>query len=238
MQVIPAIDLLNGKCVRLSQGNYNLNTVYADNPIEIAKNFEALGFQRLHVVDLDGAKVGKVINWQILKEIREATNLVIDFGGGIKTEQELQKIFNIGINYVVIGSLAIEQPHIFRNWLNLYNDKIILMLDVKDQVILTSGWQQASQWNIFDYLDSINQWLHTVACTDTSKDGMLNGPNFDLYKQLVTKYSKIKFIASGGISSITDLNKLFEIGLHGAIVGKAIYEGKLNLQELLTAKFQ
>lgn len=238
MQVIPAIDLLNGKCVRLSQGDYTLNTVYADNPVEVAKNFEALGFQRLHVVDLDGAKVGKVINWQILKEIREATSLVIDFGGGIKTEQELQKILNIGINYAVIGSLAIQQPNIFRNWLDLYKDKIILMLDVKDEVILTSGWQQASQWNIFSYLDSNQQWLHTVACTDISRDGMLSGPNFDLYTQLVFKYPKIKFIASGGISSITDLNKLSKIGLHGAIIGKAIYEGNLNLQELLTAKFQ
>ncbi len=234
MQVIPAIDLLNGKCVRLDQGNYNLTTVYADNPVEIAKNFEMLGFQRLHVVDLDGAKAGKVINWPILKKIREVTKLVIDFGGGIKTEQELKEVLNIGINYAVIGSLAIQQPEIFRTWLKQYKEKIILMLDVKDEIIMNSGWQQTSQLNIFDYLNKNNQWLHTIACTDISRDGMLNGPNFTLYQQLVTRYPKIQFIASGGVSSIADLKKLSKIGLHGAIVGKAIYEGHLNLDNLKT----
>jgi len=234
MQVIPAIDLLNGKCVRLGQGNYNLTTVYADNPVEIAKNFEMLGFQRLHVVDLDGAKAGKVINWLILKKIREVTKLVIDFGGGIKTEQELKEVLNIGVNYAVIGSLAIQQPEIFKTWLKQYEEKVILMLDVKDEIIMTSGWQQTSQLNIFDYLNQNSQWLHTIACTDISRDGMLNGPNFTLYQQLVTRYPKIQFIASGGVSSIADLKKLSKIGLHGAIVGKAIYEGHLNLDDLKT----
>ncbi len=232
MQVIPAIDIINGQCVRLSQGDYSSAKIYQSDPLLVAQDFEKRGFERLHIVDLDGAKSGSVVNFEVLEKIKKHTTLKVDFGGGIKTTEDLEKVLATGVEYAVIGSLAIKNPQLFWQWVEQYQQKIVLMLDVKDEKIATMGWQTTTDINIFDYLDEYSPLLKLVFCTDVNKDGMLNGPNFDLYKRLIERYPNTKFVASGGVSSIADLKQLASIGLDGAIVGKAIYEGYVNLDEL------
>ncbi len=234
MQIIPAIDIIDGKCVRLTQGDYAQKTIYNENPLEVAKEFEAAGLKRLHLVDLDGAKEGTVKNWAVLQKIAANTSLSIDFGGGIKQDKDLNIVFESGAAYATVGSLAVKQPEIFQGWLNDYGaDKFLLGADVKSEKIAVAGWLETTDIDIYDFLtDYVAKGIQQVFCTDVSKDGKLEGPSIDLYKKIIEKFPSLWFIASGGVSSIEDLYALKEIGCSGAIVGKAIYEGRIPLSEL------
>ncbi|TAM97929.1 MAG: 1-(5-phosphoribosyl)-5-[(5-phosphoribosylamino)methylideneamino]imidazole-4-carboxamide isomerase [Chitinophagaceae bacterium] len=235
MIVIPAIDIIEGKCVRLTQGDYAQKKVYNENPLEVAKQFEDAGVERLHLVDLDGAKAGRIINWKVLEEIAGKTALTIDFGGGIKAEKDIEIIFNSGGAIATVGSIAVKEPETFYQWLKKYGgEKILLGADVKGENISIHGWTEQTEINIFDFLkQNIEEGLQQAFCTDISKDGLLQGPAIDLYKKIIQKFSSLKFIASGGVTSVDDLIQLKEIGCNGAIVGKAIYEGKIKLNELV-----
>ena len=234
MQIIPAIDIIDGKCVRLTQGDYAQKTIYNENPLEVAKQFEAAGLKRLHLVDLDGAKAGTVKNWAVLQEIAAYTTLSIDFGGGIKKDKDLNIVFESGAAYATIGSLAVKEPDTFLEWLSVYGaDKFILGADVKSEKIVVAGWLETTDINIYDFLqDYINKGILQSFCTDVSKDGKLEGPSIDLYKNIVQKFPSLYFIASGGVSCLEDLTALKELGCAGAIVGKAIYEGRIALKDL------
>jgi phosphoribosylformimino-5-aminoimidazole carboxamide ribotide isomerase len=234
MEIIPAIDIIDGKCVRLTQGDYAQKTVYNENPLEVAKAFEAAGIKRLHLVDLDGAKAGTVQNWKVLQTIAANTSLVIDFGGGIKQDKDLAIVFESGAAYATIGSLAVKSPALFVEWLEAYGaDKFLLGADVKDRKIAVAGWLETTEINILDFLgDYLSKGVQQVFCTDVSKDGKLEGPSLALYQEILETYPKAYFIASGGVSSMEDLNALKAIGCSGAIVGKAIYEGRISLTEL------
>jgi len=234
MQIIPAIDIIDGKCVRLTQGDYAQKTIYNENPLEVAKQFEAAGLKRLHLVDLDGAKAGTVKNWAVLQEIAAYTTLSIDFGGGIKKDKDLNIVFESGAAYATIGSLAVKEPDTFLEWLKVYGpDKFILGADVKSEKIAVSGWLETTDINIYDFLqDYISKGILQSFCTDVSKDGTLEGPSIDLYKNIVEKFPSLFFIASGGVSCLEDLTALKELGCAGAIVGKAIYEGRIALKDL------
>ena len=234
MEIIPAIDIIDGKCVRLTQGDYEQITIYNENPLEVAKAFEGAGLKRLHLVDLDGAKVGAVKNWVVLQQIAASTNLSIDFGGGIKQDKDLKIVFESGAAYATIGSLAVKQPEVFVSWLEEYGaDKFLLGADVRSEKIAVAGWLETTDIDIYDFLnDYVNHGIQQVFCTDVSKDGKLEGPSNDLYKKIKEKFPALWFIASGGVSSMDDLYALKEIGCSGAIVGKAIYEGRIQLNEL------
>jgi phosphoribosylformimino-5-aminoimidazole carboxamide ribotide isomerase len=234
MQIIPAIDIIDGKCVRLTQGDYAQKTVYNENPLEVAKEFEAAGLKRLHLVDLDGAKEGTVKNWAVLQQIAANTSLSIDFGGGIKQDKDLKIVFESGAAYATVGSLAVKQPEIFQGWLNDYGaDKFLLGADVKSEKIAVAGWLETTDIDIYDYLtEYVAKGIQQVFCTDVSKDGKLEGPSIDLYKKIIEKFPSLWFIASGGVSSMDDLYALKEIGCSGTIIGKAIYEGRIQLNEL------
>ena len=234
MQIIPAIDIIDGKCVRLTQGDYAQKTIYNESPVEVAKQFEAAGLKRLHLVDLDGAKAGTVKNWAVLQEIAAYTTLSIDFGGGIKKDKDLNIVFESGAAYATIGSLAVKEPDTFLEWLKVYGpDKFILGADVKSEKIAVSGWLETTDINIYDFLqDYISKGILQSFCTDVSKDGTLEGPSIDLYKNIVEKFPSLFFIASGGVSCLEDLTALKELGYAGAIVGKAIYEGRIALKDL------
>ncbi len=234
MQIIPAIDIIDGKCVRLTQGDYAQKTIYNESPLEVAKQFEAAGLKRLHLVDLDGAKAGTVKNWAVLQEIAAYTTLSIDFGGGIKKDKDLNIVFESGAAYATIGSLAVKEPDTFLEWLKVYGpDKFILGADVKSEKIAVSGWLETTDINIYDFLqDYISKGILQSFCTDVSKDGKLEGPSIDLYKNIVEKFPSLFFIASGGVSCLDDLTALKELGCAGAIVGKAIYEGRIALKDL------
>ncbi len=234
MQIIPAIDIIDGKCVRLTQGDYAQKTIYNENPLEVAKEFEGAGLKRLHLVDLDGAKEGTVKNWAVLQQIAANTSLSIDFGGGIKQEKDLNIVFESGAAYATVGSLAVKEPDIFQGWLNSYGaDKFLLGADVKSEKIAVAGWLETTDIDIYDFLTNyVAQGIQQVFCTDVSKDGKLEGPSMDLYKKIIEKFPTLWFIASGGVSSMDDLYGLKEIGCSGAIVGKAIYEGRIPLSEL------
>jgi phosphoribosylformimino-5-aminoimidazole carboxamide ribotide isomerase len=234
MQIIPAIDIIDGKCVRLTQGDYAQKTIYNESPVEVAKQFEAAGLKRLHLVDLDGAKAGTVKNWAVLQEIAAYTTLSIDFGGGIKKDKDLNIVFESGAAYATIGSLAVKEPDTFLEWLKVYGpDKFILGADVKSEKIAVSGWLETTDINIYDFLqDYISKGILQSFCTDVSKDGTLEGPSIDLYKNIVEKFPSLFFIASGGVSCLEDLTALKELGCAGAIVGKAIYEGRIALKDL------
>ena len=234
MQIIPAIDIIDGKCVRLTQGDYAQKTIYNENPLEVAKAFEAAGLKRLHLVDLDGAKEGTVKNWAVLQKIAANTSLSIDFGGGIKQDKDLKIVFESGAAYATVGSLAVKQPEVFIGWLNDYGaDKFLLGADVKSEKIAVAGWLETTDIEIYDLLtDYVAKGIQQVFCTDVSKDGKLEGPSFDLYKKIIEKFPSLWLIASGGVSSMEDLYALKEIGCSGAIVGKAIYEGRIPLNEL------
>lgn len=233
IEIIPAIDLIDGKCVRLSQGDYAQKTIYNENPLEVAQMFEDIGIKRLHLVDLDGAKAGKVINQKVLETIASQTKLTIDFGGGIKTDENIQSVFDAGAHMATIGSIAVKKKELFFAWLKKYGaDKIMLGADVKDEKIAVSGWLESTDINILDFMDeNIQQGVKNVFCTDISKDGLLQGPSTELYKKIIDRFKNINFIASGGVSCIKDVEELNTIGCNAVIVGKAIYEGKITLNE-------
>ena len=233
MKIIPAIDIIDGKCVRLSKGDYDTKKIYHENPLDIAKEFEAHGIQYLHLVDLDGAKAKTIKNLKTLEMLASETNLIIDFGGGIKTRESLESGFNAGANQITIGSIAVENPQLCEEWINEFGaEKLILGADCLDRKIKTSGWLTDSDLDVLDFIQSYQlKGIKEVICTDISKDGMLQGPSFELYQEIL-KQSEIALIASGGISSLQDLEDLKKIGCSGAIIGKAIYEGKISLKEL------
>ena len=233
MKIIPAIDIIDGKCVRLSKGNYNSQITYNQNPLEVAKTYEDHGIEFLHLVDLDGAKSNHIINYSILEIIASKTNLKIDFGGGIKTENDVNLAFNCGANQVTCGSVAVKQPEIFCEWiLNYGSEKIILGADVRGKYVATDGWINTSNQSIFDFINFYkNKGIETVTCTDISKDGMLEGPSFKLYSKIIDAYN-INLLASGGVSEYDDILKLDDMGCYGIIIGKAIYENKISLKQL------
>ena len=233
MKIIPAIDIIDGKCVRLSKGDYDTKKIYHENPLEIAKEFEANGIQYLHLVDLDGAKAKTIKNLKTLEILSSQTNLIIDFGGGIKTRESLESAFNAGANQVTIGSIAVENSEICEEWINEFGaEKLILGADCLDRKVKTSGWIENSDLDVIEFIQSYEKkGLIDVICTDISKDGMLEGPSFELYKEILSQ-SNISLIASGGISCLKDLEDLKELGCSGAIIGKALYEGKITLKEL------
>jgi phosphoribosylformimino-5-aminoimidazole carboxamide ribotide isomerase len=233
MRIIPAIDIINGKCVRLTKGDYSTIKVYNENPLEVAKVFENAGIKYLHLVDLDGAAANHIVNYKVLENIAKNTSLKIDFGGGIKSDEDLKVAFESGASQVVVGSVAYKNKELFLKWLEMYGDeKIVLGADAKDRKIATQGWLQTSNEDIVEFIAHYNKkGVKCVICTDINKDGMLQGASIELYLEILQKIN-VKLIASGGISSIDDLKKLKEIGCEGAIIGKAIYEGKININDL------
>ncbi len=234
MQIIPAIDIIEGKCVRLTQGNYAHKKVYYDQPLEVAMRFEDYGLSRLHLVDLDGAKEGAVKNWKVLEKIAGKTKLVIDFGGGIKTEKDLEIVFNSGAALATIGSLAVKDEKTFSEWLLQYKpERFLLGADVKQEKITVGGWLESTDIWVYDFIEKYREkGVTQIFCTDVAKDGLLQGPATALYKSILSKFTGLQLIASGGVSSIQDLDDLRNAGCSGAIVGKAIYENKISLEEL------
>ncbi len=234
MEIIPAIDIINGACVRLTQGDYNQKTVYSSHPLDVAKQFEDQGIRTLHLVDLDGAKNGKITNLYVLETIAKHTNLQIDFGGGVKTAEDVQQILNAGANWVTIGSLAVKQPEVMTEFIQTIGaEKFMLGADVKNEWLQIHGWMENTQVHVYEFIAQyLKQGVRRFFCTDISKDGMLQGPSVDLYKNIIAHFPEIFFIASGGVSSMDDLYQLKACGCRGAIVGKAIYEGKISLSEL------
>jgi phosphoribosylformimino-5-aminoimidazole carboxamide ribotide isomerase len=234
MRIIPAIDIIDGSCVRLTQGDYNQKKVYDENPLDVAKAFESAGLRYLHLIDLDGAKAGKVTNWKVIEQITTETGLIIDFGGGIKTDEEVSRLFDFGVAQVNIGSVAVTNPDKIAGWIQKFgSEKVILSADVKDEKIAISGWQENSLIAITDFLkDYIRKGIEYVTCTDIGTDGMLTGPNIDLYKKILLTFPQLNLIASGGVSNMDDIYELKQIGVDGVIVGKAIYEERITLNEL------
>ncbi|HEY3402651.1 MAG TPA: 1-(5-phosphoribosyl)-5-[(5-phosphoribosylamino)methylideneamino]imidazole-4-carboxamide isomerase [Ohtaekwangia sp.] len=236
MRIIPAIDIIDGKCVRLTQGDYAQKKVYNENPVDVAKSFQDAGLKYLHLVDLDGAKAGKVINWKVAEAIAAQTTLEVDFGGGIKTDEEIKKLFELGIKQVNLGSIAVKEPEKVKEWIKQFGfPKIILSADIKNYKVAINGWQEDTSVTIDDFLKDYvhNKGIEYVVCTDISTDGMLSGPNIDLYKWLMIRFPQIHLIASGGVSSLADLKQLKQIGTDAVIVGKAIYENKVSLTDLV-----
>ena len=234
MVIIPAIDIINSKCVRLMKGDYKRKKIYHEDPIVVAKSFEEAGIKRLHLVDLDGARAKNVANLSILKEIASQTSLRVDFGGGVKTRTDLVKVFNHGASQVTGGSIAATDQSQFISWLSEFgSDRIILGADTLNGQIMVSGWQKATMLGVEEFLDFyVEKGIKYVICTDISKDGMMLGPSFALYEKILKRHSGIHLIASGGVSKISDLEKLRDMGIHGAITGKAIYEGMITLDQL------
>ncbi len=234
IELIPAIDIIDGKCVRLTKGDYDQKKVYNDDPVEVAKQCESLGFSRLHIVDLDGAKSKHIVNVDVLKAITSATNLIVDFGGGIKTDNDIELAFANGASLVTIGSIAVTQPELFASWLEKYGaDRIILGADVRNGKISINGWKEDSAEDLLPFLKYyINKGVINVLCTEISKDGMLEGPATDLYKEVMAEYPNLNLIASGGISSNEDIKELNRYGIPSVVFGKAIYEGKIDMKEL------
>lgn len=234
MRIIPAIDIIDGKCVRLAQGDFKKVKMYREDPVEVAKEFEDADLEYLHLIDLDGAKKGSVVNWDVIEDIQAKTALKVDFGGGVKTTEEVDRLLDLGVNQINIGSIAVSDPKLFSDWLWKYGpENFILSSDVRDESILVNGWTATTTINLFDLVSQfIKDGLEFVCCTDIETDGMLKGPNFILYRKLKNHFPKLKIIASGGISSISDLEELQYIHVNGAIIGKAIYEGKIKLPEL------
>ncbi|GAA3740578.1 1-(5-phosphoribosyl)-5-[(5-phosphoribosylamino) me thylideneamino]imidazole-4-carboxamide isomerase [Flavobacterium ginsengisoli] len=234
MRIIPAIDIIEGKCVRLSKGDYDTKIIYNENPLEVAKSFEAHGIEYLHLVDLDGAKSSKIVNYKILEQIATQTSLKIDFGGGLKSDDDLRIAFESGANQITGGSIAVKNRAIFEKWISEYgSEKIILGADAKDEKIAVSGWLEESNEDLVPFIqDYQSKGIQYVICTDIAKDGMLQGPSFDLYSKILAEAKGIKLIASGGISTFDELPKLAELGCEGTIIGKAIYEGRITLKQL------
>ena len=236
MKIIPAIDVIDGKCVRLTQGDYAQKKVYNENPLEVAKMFEDAGITHLHLVDLDGAKASQIINYKVLEKIASNTNLKIDFGGGLKADNDVRIAFESGANQITGGTVAAKKPELFLSWLEKYgSEKIILGADVKNEKIATNGWQEESEIELLDFLKKYTEaGIEYVICTDISKDGLLQGSAIDLYKKIKTHFPNIKLIASGGVVSVEEVEELTSLDLYGAIIGKAIYEGKIKLKDLRT----
>ena len=236
MTIIPAIDIINGKCVRLTKGDYAQQKIYNENPVEVAKQFEDAGIKRVHLVDLDGAKAGKIVNLAVLESIAAATNLVIDFGGGIKNINDIGSVFSAGAAMATIGSLAVKHPALVEEWLMEFGaNKFLIGADVLDGKIKISGWLEDGGIEVFTFIGKmIGLGATNIFCTDISKDGVMEGPSIELYKEIMVQYPEINLIASGGVSTIDDVLELKKIGCSGAIIGKAIYEGNITLQQLLS----
>lgn len=236
MKIIPAIDIIAGKCVRLSQGDYATQKVYSEDPLEMAKKFEAHGVEYLHLVDLDGAKAKQIINYKVLERIATHTGLHIDFGGGLKSDEDLKIAFESGAQQITGGSIAVQEADVFINWLETYGPtKIILGADARDEKIATNGWLKTSELELIPYLTSYSEkGIEQVICTDIRKDGMLEGPSLELYVKILEEVPGVDLIASGGVSTIADLEKLKSIGCSGTILGKALYENRITLKELTT----
>jgi phosphoribosylformimino-5-aminoimidazole carboxamide ribotide isomerase len=234
MQIIPAIDIINGKCVRLVQGDFLQQKTYNENPLEVAKQFEAAGLQRLHLVDLDGAKSGAISNFSVLQAICSKTKLQVDFGGGIKTKAAAQSVLDAGAGWITVGSMAVKDEKEVLLWKEQFGaGKIILGADVKEECITINGWQQPTEINIIDFIHGyFSKGFTQIFCTDIHKDGKLEGPSIALYKKIKTAFPHLFFIASGGVSCMEDLHLLKSIGCNGAIIGKAIYENKITLDQL------
>lgn len=234
MRIIPAIDIIEGKCVRLSKGDYNTKIIYNENPLEVAKMFEAHGIKYLHLVDLDGAKSSKIVNHKILEQLASKTNLKIDFGGGLKSDADLKIAFESGANQITGGSIAVKSPEIFEKWIAGYGaDKIILGADANNEKVAVSGWLEDSNEDLVPFIKNYqSKGIQYVICTDIAKDGMLEGPSFELYKKILKEVTDIKLIASGGISTFAELPKLAQMGCEGTIIGKAIYEGRITIKQL------
>lgn len=234
MYIIPAIDLIGGKCVRLTQGDYSQKKEYHDSPLEMAKRFEDAGIQRLHLVDLDGAKAKKIVNSQVLQSITQETNLQVDFGGGVQSNEDANMAFQLGAHQLTGGSIAIKNPIMFESWIEKFGgDRIILGADAKDRKIAISGWEETTSVDLIDFIKDYHaKGLSYVICTDVAKDGLLQGPSTELYNEILQEIPTIRLIASGGVSSLRDLEDLQKTGVYGAIVGKAYYEGRISLEEL------
>ncbi len=234
MRIIPAIDIIDGKCVRLSKGDYNTKKIYIENPLEVAKSFEDSGIEYLHLVDLDGAKSSQIVNYKILEQIASKTKLKIDFGGGLKSDADLKIAFESGANQITGGSIAVKNPDVFKNWISTFgSNKIILGADANNRKIAVSGWLEESNEEVIPFIQNYQkEGISYVICTDIAKDGMLEGPSFELYKDILSSCKNVKLIASGGISTFDELPKLAELGCEGTIIGKAIYEGRITLKQL------
>lgn len=234
MRIIPAIDIIDGQCVRLSKGDYNTKKVYNENPLEIAKQFEAHGIECLHLVDLDGAKASHIVNHKVLEEIATKTSLKIDFGGGLKTDEDLKIAFESGATQITGGSIAVKNSAIFKSWITKFGaDKIILGADANNEKIAISGWLEESDEDLIPFIQGYQkEGIQYVICTDIAKDGMLQGPSFDLYEKIIKDCPNVKLIASGGISTFDELPRLRDLGCEGTIVGKAIYENRISLKQL------
>ena len=234
IELIPAIDIIEGQCVRLTKGDYDQKTVYRDSPAEVAKEFEEIGFKRLHVVDLDGAKSKHIVNSDVLHRITTDTQLIVDFGGGIKTDEDIEKAFAAGASMVTIGSIAVTNPDLFMGWLEKYGaERIILGADVRHGKVSINGWKEDSSEDLLPFLKKyIDAGVKNVLCTEISKDGTLTGPAIELYQSMMAAYPELHLIASGGVSSIDDIKALEAAGIPAVVFGKAIYEGKINLNEL------
>ena len=233
IELIPAIDIIEGQCVRLTKGDYDQKTVYG-NPLEMAQEFERIGFRRLHMVDLDGAKSKHIVNDEVLNRITKATNLIVDFGGGIKTDEDIRKAFDNGASMVTVGSIAVTHPELFLSWVEQYGaERLILGADVRNGKISINGWKEDSTEDLLPFLRRyVNAGVRNVLCTEISKDGTLQGPAIELYQRVMKEYPELHLIASGGVSSIEDIKSLDAAGIPAVVFGKAIYEGKINLQEL------
>lgn len=236
MTIIPAIDIINGKCIRLTKGDYARQIIYNESPVEVAKQFADAGLERLHIVDLDGAKAGSIKNLTILEQVAAAVNMVIDFGGGVKKINDVENVFNAGASMVAIGSLAVKEPSVLEEWLMEFGaDRFLIGADVLDEQIKISGWLEDGGINIFDFAGRlISLGVTNIFCTDIDKDGMMQGPSISLYQKIMERHPEINLIASGGVSNMVDVRQLKEIGCSGAIIGKAIYENLISLQDLVT----
>ena len=236
MQIIPAIDLIDGKCVRLTEGDYAQKKIYNEDPLEVAKAFEGIGLMRLHLVDLDGAKAGEVVNWKVLEKIANHTALKIDFGGGIKQETTLKSVLDAGASYATIGSLAVKNRALFEEWIERFGAEVFMLgADVYEEKIAIGGWIEKTNIDVYEFIQSyINKGIGQLFCTDIQKDGKLEGPSTELYKKIIQQFPSLNLIASGGVSNLQDLKDLRTIGCTAAIVGKAIYENRITLKELAT----
>ncbi len=234
MHIIPAIDIINGKCVRLTQGDYSTQKIYNENPVELAKQFEAHGIEFLHVVDLDGARSGQIVNYKTLEALATSTQLQIDFGGGLQSNSDVKIAFECGASQITGGSIAVKNPELFEEWIARFgSDRIILGADVSEGKIAVSGWQETSDEDLLPFIQNyIARGIQSVICTDIAKDGMLTGPSFALYETILARFPKLQLVASGGISTFDELPQLAALGCHGVIIGKAIYENRISLRQL------
>jgi len=234
MEIIPAIDIIDGKCVRLTHGDYSKKKIYNEHPLEVALEFQDAGISRLHLVDLDGAKAGSIKNWKVLEQIAGKTSLVIDFGGGIKSEKDVRIVFNSGAALATVGSMAVKEQDVFLEWIKHFGaEKFFLGADVKGELITINGWTENTEINVFDFIqEQVDHGINQIFCTDVSKDGALAGPSIELYSDIVQKFPQLHFVASGGVSGMDDIIHLQEVGCSGVIIGKAIYEGRILLSDL------